>query len=186
MIVAGEIDRDIRRVIEACFGRTPPWGAVWTKESVQTARSLVTMPMPGVDFVVRIAKGYDDVSPRCETHTIAHDEDWTGNAWAAVGHPENSPVSYVLCVSGFYPIATMRPCSGQDPGDGLDRHWPAAPPDSASQLDAFAKRLAPLCEDAGFHFADYRSPAIQQRLRFGWVGTAKAWDYLFYFGVPTG
>ena len=83
-------------------------------------------------------------------------------------------------------VATVRPCRGLDPGDGLQAHWPDPDARDAADLDACVARVAPVCAAAGFTLEDYQSDVFQQRVPFGWIGSAPAWDYLFYFGVPTG
>lgn len=159
---------------------------VWTAQSVERARRLVNLPTLGTAFVGTVMTAFADVVPQSDTHTMAFEGDWTGSAWAALAASPDRKISYVLCVSGFYPIATLRACATLDPGDGLNEHWPEPPIGSAPYLDQLMSRFGPLCSEVGYLFAHPMSAAIQQTIRFGWIGSCQAWDYLFYLGVPTG
>jgi hypothetical protein len=92
------------------------WGMGGTAQSVEKARRLVNLPTLGTDFVERVMAAFAEIVPQCDTHTMAFEGDWTGSAWAVLAACADGKTSYVLCVSGFYPIATVRACANLDPG----------------------------------------------------------------------
>ena len=91
-----------------------------------------------------------------------------------------------------YPVATLRASAAPGPSEGLDEEWRLdlesreAVVRVRSDLASLTSPLRDLLESRGYAFAPPDAEAFQQRVRIGLFKRRKAWDYLFYLGVPTG
>jgi hypothetical protein len=142
------------------------------------------MPLLDAAFFDQVRNAFMRAAPSSTIMTFGVDGDWTGHAWA-ISCAAQKTTSYALVGSEVYPVAVLRPSGHLDVGDGLDENWPVPSGLDGRLMKVLANHFEPICTARGYALLDLESPAIQQRLRFGWFGRAKAWDYLFYLGVPT-
>src|SRR5262245_59707524 len=183
---------DVRRVIMQLFGTTSPWGFVWTSESLDRARALAAAPELPNDFFY---KTQEILRERLGAAELFYENQTTGHAIAVGARPLSSSVTFHLLVCSFYPVATVRACTAPGPGEGLDDEWhlQLSDLDAARSVDAAVAALANpegplhcLVRSHGYIFAPPDAQAFQQWIRSGLFVRRKAWDYLFYLGVPTG
>jgi hypothetical protein len=175
--------REVRAVIAREFRGSPPWRA-WSSKNLQPRGSASAEMKDPAELSSDLLRTLGSSRTRDGIVTFGLEADWTGQAWAVCWR-ESEAAYYSVMGSRLLPLVALRPASQLDIGDGLDEHWPMPARIAETRLDTLQKLLGPACQRHGRHLVRFDASAIQQKIRYGWFGQRKAWDYLFYVGVPT-
>ena len=194
------LQEKIRHVIKAVFKSTPPQRFLWTEKTIAPVQELVPAThLPFRDRTIEVQFQEEAKAilaskiPDAIFNVIDDSAGYTwGHACALEAYDPSTQITYVLLYCGYYPIATLRPCTYPGYGEGMDHEWNFKLSDKAilNQMNINLKELETSFEYlfASYNYCFKKSEAelFQHRIRINPFRSYEIWDFLFYIGIGYG
>jgi hypothetical protein len=188
---------EIKDIITKSFDK---WTSLPKRDEYQSA--CFSVPRLDENFQIMVEETFlREFADADITSNLFYDS--TGHASYISAYVENYGISCYLLICHFYPVATLRVALDWMVAEGLSSQWDFMPDDKERlslihkytdhrSLDLMNAGMLKIEDDISeilsqynYLYLPWNSMEFNQVLESGFK-VSKAWDYLFYLGVPAG